>query len=66
MRALDVLECDVHAEFEEVKKAYRRLAKANHPDTNQGDKEAAARFQAIQAAYAVLRSAEERKTWKGV
>jgi len=61
-----VLECHAHSEFDEIKKAYRRLAKANHPDTNQNDKEAAVRFQAIQAAYAVLRSAEERKTWKGV
>jgi len=66
MRALDVLECDAHNAFDEVKKAYRRLAKANHPDTNQNDKDAASRFQEIQAAYAVLRSAEERKTWKGV
>jgi len=66
MRALDVLECNAHSEFDEIKKAYRRLAKANHPDTNQNDKDAAQRFQAIQAAYAVLRSAEERKTWKGV
>ena len=41
--------------------AYRRLAKANHPDVKPGDAEAAARFQAIQAAYDVLRKAEERR-----
>jgi hypothetical protein len=61
MRALDVLEVDTEADFEEVKAAYRRLAKANHPDTNPKDAEAAARFQAVQAAYDVLRRAEERR-----
>ena len=42
--------------------AYRRLAKEHHPDRHKGDKEAAKRFHAIQAAYEVLRKAEERKT----
>jgi DnaJ-class molecular chaperone len=36
------------------------LAKENHPDLKQGDKESAARFQQVQAAYEVLRRAEER------
>ena len=45
----------------EIAAAYRRLAKAHHPDLKPGDKEAAARFQAIQAAYEVLRKAEERR-----
>ena len=62
MRALDLLEVEVDAGFEEVKAAYRRLAKANHPDTNPDDKEAAERFQAVQAAYEVLRKAEERRS----
>ena len=61
MRALDVLELESDAGFEEVKAAYRRLAKANHPDTAPGDAEAATRFHAIQAAYEVLRKAEERR-----
>jgi hypothetical protein len=65
MRALDVLEVETDAEFESIKAAYRRLAKANHPDVNQGDKEAAARFQAVQAAYEVLRKAEERRSAAG-
>jgi DnaJ-class molecular chaperone len=60
MRALDVLELDADAGFEEVRAAYRRLAKAWHPDVAPGE-EAAARFQAIQAAYEVLRRAEERR-----
>ncbi len=61
MRALDILDVENDADFETIKAAYRRLAKANHPDTNPGDKEAAARFHAVQAAYEVLRSAEERR-----
>ncbi|WP_294339791.1 DnaJ domain-containing protein [uncultured Sphingomonas sp.] len=64
MRALDVLELEVDATFDEVKLAWRRLAKSNHPDVRPGDAEAAGRFQAIQAAYEVLRTAEEARTWK--
>jgi hypothetical protein len=62
MRALDVLEIEDDTDFEAIKAAYRRLAKANHPDVSPGDKEAAARFQAVQAAYEVLRRAEERRS----
>lgn len=61
MRALDVLELDADAGFEDIRAAWRRLAKANHPDLKPGDAEAAARFQAVQAAYDVLRRAEERR-----
>ena len=61
MRALDLLELDSDAGFEDIRIAYRRLAKAHHPDLKPGDSEAAARFQAIQAAYEVLRKAEERR-----
>ena len=49
------------AGFDAIKAAYRRLAKANHPDAEPGDTEAAARFQPVQAAYEVLRKAEERR-----
>jgi hypothetical protein len=62
MRALDLLEVETDAGFEEIKAAYRRLAKANHPDAAPGDAEAAVRFQAVQAAYEVLRKAEERRS----
>lgn len=61
MRALDVLELEGDADFEAVKNAWRRLAKANHPDVKPDDTEAAARFRAVQAAYEVLRKAEERR-----
>ena len=61
MRALEVLELEADARFEEIRAAWRRLAKANHPDIRPGDAEAAERFRAIQAAYDVLRSAEEAR-----
>ena len=64
IRALEVLELDVDADFETVRLAWRRLAKSNHPDVRPGDKEAAARFLAIQAAYDVLKAAEDARTWK--
>lgn len=64
MRALDILELEVDADFDAVRNAWRRLAKANHPDVRPGDADAAQRFQAIQAAYEVLRAAEERRSWK--
>src|SRR5919112_6649125 len=59
MRALELLEVETDAGFEEIKAAYRRLVKANHPDAAPGDAEAAGRFQAVQAAYDVLKKAEE-------
>jgi len=64
MRALDILGLESDADFEDVKKSWRALAKECHPDLKPGDAEAAARFQAIQAAYDVLRMAEERKSWR--
>ncbi|HKR16412.1 J domain-containing protein [Rhizorhapis sp.] len=64
MRALSVLELESDADFEAVKKSWRRLAKENHPDVKPDDAEAANRFQAIQAAYEVLKSAEERREWR--
>lgn len=64
MRALSVLELESDADFEAVKKSWRRLAKENHPDVKPGDAEAAVRFQAIQTAYEVLKSAEERREWR--
>src|SRR5690606_5163336 len=64
MRALDVLGLESDADFEAVKRSWRALAKENHPDLKPGDTAAAARFQAAQAAYEVLRAAEERKSWR--
>jgi curved DNA-binding protein CbpA len=64
MRALGALELESDADFKAIKAAYRRLAKDNHPDLKQGDKEAAKRFREVQAAYDVLRAAEERREGK--
>ena len=65
MRALDALEVETDADFTAIKAAYRRLAKEFHPDVNRDDAAAATRFQQVQAAYDVLRKAEERATLKG-
>ncbi len=61
MRALAALDLESDASFDDIKAAHRRLAKANHPDLKPGDGEAADRFQKVQAAYEVLRKAEERR-----
>jgi len=61
LRALSALELEVDATFEDAKAAWRRLAKANHPDVRPGDAEAAERFRRVQAAWDVLRQAEERR-----
>lgn len=61
MDALRLFELPPDASDTDVKTAHRRLAKANHPDLNPGDAEAAQRFQAAQAAYEVLRRAQERR-----
>jgi len=61
MRAFDALELESDATMDEAKAAWRRLAKANHPDVKPGDAEAAERFRKVQAAWEVLRTAEERR-----
>jgi hypothetical protein len=64
MRALDILGLDSDSDFETVKRSWRALAKENHPDLKPGDAEAEKRFHAVQAAYDVLRTAEERRSWR--
>ncbi|MEM1061872.1 MAG: DnaJ domain-containing protein, partial [Planctomycetota bacterium] len=49
------------ASADEIKKAYRRLSKENHPDANPDDAEAAERFKSVQAAYEIVGDAEKRK-----
>ena len=44
----------------DIKKAYRRLARKNHPDVNPGDKTAEERFKKIQEAYDVLSDPKKR------
>ncbi|MGL4739072.1 MAG: molecular chaperone DnaJ [Cellulosilyticaceae bacterium] len=47
----------------EIKKAYRKLAKQYHPDTNQGDQEAEAKFKEATEAYEILSDEEKRSAY---
>jgi molecular chaperone DnaJ len=49
---------------DEIKKAYRRLAKKYHPDTNKGDPKAAERFKEISEAYGVLSDDKKRRQYE--
>jgi len=48
---------------DEIKKAYRKLARKYHPDHNPGDKKAEEKFKEIQEAHEVLYDDEKRKTY---
>lgn len=50
----------------DLKKAYRKLAKDNHPDLHPGDQAAESRFKDISEAYDVLSDATERKEYDAV
>lgn len=58
-----ILELDKSASADDVKKAYRRLARKYHPDLNPNDEAAKKKFQQINEANEVLSDAEKRKKY---
>ena len=59
----EVLGVEKGASDDELKKAYRKLAKKYHPDTNPGDKSAEDKFKEASEAYAVLSDAQKRQQY---
>lgn len=59
----DILDVPRDASGEEIKRAYRRLARKYHPDLNPGNKEAEERFKDIGEAYEVLSDADKRSQY---
>ena len=59
----EVLGVQKGAGDDEIKKAYRRLAKQYHPDLHPGDKEAEEKFKEVNEAYDVLRDQDKRSRY---
>lgn len=59
----DILGVRKNATEDELKRAYRSLAKKYHPDKNKGNKEAENKFKEISEAYAVLSDKEKREQY---
>src|SRR5262249_16851554 len=56
----EVLGVSRDASEDDIKKAYRKLARQHHPDRNPGDKQAEAQFKEVQAAYDILGDNQKR------
>ncbi len=59
----EVLGVNRSADEQTIRKAYRKLAKKYHPDSNPGDKEAEKRFKEVTEAYNVLSDKEKKKLY---
>jgi molecular chaperone DnaJ len=59
----EILGVDRNATDDEIKRAYRQLARQYHPDANPGDDAAAERFKEISVAYDTLSDAEKRRRY---
>jgi molecular chaperone DnaJ len=59
----DTLGVQKGASQDEIKKAYRKLARQHHPDANPGDRAAEERFKEVQTAYDVLSDEGKRKAY---
>jgi molecular chaperone DnaJ len=63
MNPYDVLGVAKSASADEIRKAYRKLARKHHPDVNPGNQEAEGKFKEISAAYDVLGDEKKRKAY---
>ncbi|MBZ4672048.1 molecular chaperone DnaJ [Deferribacterales bacterium Es71-Z0220] len=59
----EILGVDKSASQDDIKKAYRKLARKYHPDINPNNKEAEEKFKLVSEAYAVLSDPEKRKQY---
>lgn len=59
----EILEVDRNATSEEIKRAYRKQAIKYHPDKNQGNSEAEAKFKEVNEAYQVLSDEQKRAVY---